>query len=638
MRKLVICVGVLLTVAVSCSDATQVNLIARTNVPFESGHELGVWASHSGESSTPVLTSKEPWGADGRVGNVVITPQGSRSSDPLSLRVTLGLRGKPAAACTDAAPADCIITRRRLAFVPKTRLTVPIVLYNECVGVACDENSTCAKGGACVSAAIEAGACATAAGCALAGDELPIDAGVPLTDTSAPSVPEAGPEPSEEAGPGPEDDAGTDTGTDAGIDTGTDAGVFPLGARLASGDAHNCLVQGGAIKCWGAGIALGLGDPAGRGDEANELGVNLPVTDLGPGRTVIDVVAAGFFTCARLDNSSLKCWGFNSTGQLGLGDLVNRGDQLLQMGANLPAVDLGQTVLGIALGERSACALLGDRSVKCWGQNTVGQLGLGDGLDRGGAPGQMGAALPSVNLGGRPVVQIASRFRHTCARFDDGTVKCWGENVQGQLGYGDTINRGTSPAQLGGALPVVDLGPGRTAVEVSVGNLFSCARLDNGGVKCWGGNGFGYLGQGDVLTRGDAPGQLGAALPQIDLGPGRTAVQICSGGFHSCARLDDASLKCWGRNGFGALGLGDSTNRGVGAGQMGASLPAIDLGPGRTAAEVRCGERHVCTRLDDGSVKCWGYNNAGQLGLGNTNPRGGLPGEMGAGLPVIPLF
>jgi alpha-tubulin suppressor-like RCC1 family protein len=130
---------------------------------------------------------------------------------------------------------------------------------------------------------------------------------------------------------------------------------------------------------------------------------------------------------------------------------------------------------------------------------------------------------------------------------------------------------------------------------------------------------------------------MGATLPAVNLGPGRTALQLTAGLAHTCARLDDGSLKCWGANFVGQLGLGDGQSRGDGPGKLGASLPPVDLGLGRTALQLTAGGGHTCARLDDGSVKCWGANGNGQLGLGDTQSRGDGPAEMGAALPAVQL-
>jgi E3 ubiquitin-protein ligase HERC3 len=374
------------------------------------------------------------------------------------------------------------------------------------------------------------------------------------------------------------------------------------------------------------------------------MGAALPAVDLGPG-AVREVVGGRFCSCARLETGQVKCWGLNVDGQLGLGDMLPRGDVPGSMGALLPNVDLGtgRTAVAIAmstsvgLGVARTCALLDNGTIKCWGATG---LGLGDAQARGSAPGQMGDNLPAVDLGpGRSALTLAMGVTHTCARLDNGQVKCWGGNPQGELGQGDTAARGSNPGEMGGNLPAVDLGPGRTAVSIwsGPGAQTTCASLDDGRLKCWGGNGSGVLGLGDTLARGDDPGEMGAALPAVDLGAGRTAVEVSIGSNHACARLDNGQVKCWGNNGQGQLGLGDTVTRGDNPGEMGSALPALDLGAGRTAVAIRAGITRTCARLDNRQVKCWGSNAAGTLGIGDTTQRGSGPNQMGDNLPVVRL-
>jgi alpha-tubulin suppressor-like RCC1 family protein len=130
---------------------------------------------------------------------------------------------------------------------------------------------------------------------------------------------------------------------------------------------------------------------------------------------------------------------------------------------------------------------------------------------------------------------------------------------------------------------------------------------------------------------------MGDNLPAVDVGTGRTASALTGGSYHSCAILDNGSVKCWGANWYGQLGLGDSSHRGVSGGEMGDNLPALDFGSGRTAVEMALGDSHSCAMLDNGATKCWGRNFAGQLGLGDTNSRGDAPNQMGDNLPAIDL-
>ena len=412
---------------------------------------------------------------------------------------------------------------------------------------------------------------------------------------------------------------------------------------ISVGGGQACALSfDGILKCWGIGGSLGLGDYISRGDLPNQMGDNLPAVDLGTGRTA-SLVTAGEASCALLDNGTVKCWGLNNSGQLGLGDTTDRGDQPGEMGDNLPAVDLGtgRTAMTIIAGPSGAmCAVLDNGTLKCWGWNLYGQLGLGDTTNRGDQPGEMGDNLPAVDLGtGRTARAVSVGYRSACALLDDGTVKCWGENDLGELGLGDTTNRGDQPGQMGDNLPVVDLGTGRTARAITVGDYHACALLDDGTVKCWGWNSDdGTLGLGDTINHGDQPGEMGDSLPTVDLGTGRTARALSAGVYQTCALLDNGTVKCWGYSTYhGALGLGDTDDRGDLPGQMGDNLPAVDLGTGRTARAVATRGYSACALLDDGTVKCWGANDVGELGLGDTVDRGDLPGQMGDNLPAVDL-
>ena len=189
----------------------------------------------------------------------------------------------------------------------------------------------------------------------------------------------------------------------------------------------------------------------------------------------------------------------------------------------------------LALGYNHACGLLDNGSVKCWGDYANGRLGNGATQDIGDDSGEMGDALPVSKLGtGRTATSISSGLPttspHTCAVLDDGSVKCWGYNQHGQLGIGNTTTMGdTFFGRMGDNLSAVDLGTGRTAVDVSVGDRFSCALLDNGDVKCWGRNSNGQLGIGNTTHMGDDANEMGDNLASVDLGTGRTAVGIATG-------------------------------------------------------------------------------------------------------------
>jgi len=194
---------------------------------------------------------------------------------------------------------------------------------------------------------------------------------------------------------------------------------------------------------------------------------------------------------------------------------------------------------------------------------------------------------------------------HSCGLLDNNTIKCWGLGSSGQLGYGATSTLGDGAGEMGDALATIDLGTGRTAKQIATGSSHSCAVLDNNTVKCWGLGTNGRLGYGTTTSLGRSSGQMGDALATIDLGTGRTATAISAGSAHTCAVLDNATVKCWGLNTDGQLGLGDTDDRGDDAGEMSDALVNVDLGTGRTAVAISAGSTHTCAILDNATVKCW---------------------------------
>ena len=202
----------------------------------------------------------------------------------------------------------------------------------------------------------------------------------------------------------------------------------------------------------------------------------------------------------------------------------------------------------LSSGGQHTCAILDDGTVSCWGANTYGQLGDGIENTRRNKPETRLVPTLTTSLGtGRTAVAISSGEYHTCAILDDGSVSCWGENTDGQLGDGTTTQRNT-PTQIS------SLGTGKTAVAISSGVYHTCAILDDGTVSCWGNNGDGQLGDGTTTQRG-TPTQTSS------LGTNRSAVALSSGGGHNCALLDNGTVSCWGRNLSGELGDGTQINR-----------------------------------------------------------------------------
>ena len=165
--------------------------------------------------------------------------------------------------------------------------------------------------------------------------------------------------------------------------------------------AYCALLDDASIKCWGYGSegALGLGDNNNRGNN-NDMGDALSAVSLGTGRTAVAVSGLSSGACAILDTGAVKCWGSNAHGMLGVGDTTARGATAASLGDSLPPVDLGtgRTARQLAGGSGFVCALLDNGLVKCWGDNSAGALGLGDLQPRGDRPGTLGDALPYAQL------------------------------------------------------------------------------------------------------------------------------------------------------------------------------------------------------------------------------------------------
>eukprot|EP01083_Nonionella_stella_P179010 634179_1 len=401
---------------------------------------------------------------------------------------------------------------------------------------------------------------------------------------------------------------------------------------------HNCAMHHTKIKCWGLNDEgqLGIGNMNNIGDDSGEMGVNLPPPiDLGSSFISAQIVAGSYHTCALSTANRAKCWGWNIYGQLGLGDASDRGDGPDEMGDNLPYVDLGSNfdIMHITAGSSTTCALSTANKTKCWGYNPYGQLGHGDTSNRGDGPNELGV---EINLGSNFIPkQIVAGAMHTCALSITNALKCFGKNNYGQLGYGDTNNRGDESGEMGDNLPIIQLGSGFEPIQVALGARHTCAISSDDRVRCWGLNDEGQLGVGHANNIGDEPGEMGDNLLDTDLD--FIPIQIEGGYWHTCALSAASTVKCWGYNFYGQLGYEDETNRGDLPGQMGDKLLLIDLGSNFIPAQIITGEEHTCASSTINTVKCFGRNGYGQLGKGHTTQIGDYTNEMGDNLLVIEL-
>ena len=232
-----------------------------------------------------------------------------------------------------------------------------------------------------------------------------------------------------------------------------------------------------------------------------------------------------------------------------------------------------------------------------------------------------------MDVGG-PVLHLDAGLSHTCVALIDGTVRCWGKGGAA-LGYGDGDTSSVGVEQTPAERGVVDVG-GR-AVQVAVGGAHTCALLDDGRVRCWGGPS--YLGHLAQFPVGD--NEPPSSAPTLDLGG--KATQIAAGSQHTCALLEDKTVRCWGLDSEGELGYGDGEN--VGDDETPAEKGPVDIGGPVT--QITVGLSHSCALLEDKSVRCWGDAAGGRLGYGNLENIGDdetpglLPNPVDVGGDVI---
>ncbi len=304
----------------------------------------------------------------------------------------------------------------------------------------------------------------------------------------------------------------------------------------------------------------------------------LPAADSGSGQLAsatasATAIAAGLgHTCALTSSGGVRCWGNNGRDQIGGGTTSNRLTPVAVSG-------LSSGVTAIAAGVRHSCALTNAGGVRCWGANIRGALGDGTTSRR---PRQV-VDVSGLSSG---VTAIAAGHDYSCAVTSSADVKCWGYNRWGQLGDGTTSDRST-PVDVSG------LSSGVTAI--SAGGTHSCAPMSSGGVKCWGRNNYGQLGDGTTST----------SLTPVDVSGLRGgATAIAAGSFHSCALRRSGGVKCWGLNSTGQLGDGTMSDRRtpvavVGLGRAKATLAIVSrsvaVTPARVAAvRLRCGSEARC--------------------------------------------
>ena len=410
---------------------------------------------------------------------------------------------------------------------------------------------------------------------------------------------------------------------------------------IAFGLQSGCAIGvSGNIKCWGDGSEgqLGLGNTQNIGDSADETGTDLSFVNLGTNASIDKIVMGEDHSCALFTNGSVKCWGESSV--LGLGYSTSNGgfgDGYLETGDTLPFLQFptGRHATMIEAGKSHTCAVMDNDDLICWGDNSKGQLGLGDTDHRGDATGEIGDNFEVTSVpNGRTIDSMALGWDHTCVVWDNYSVSCWGGNDHGQLGLDSTTDIGDNASEMGDNLDFLDL-PG-TASAITAGDGFTCAIVDDAGndrAFCWGLNDFGQLGIESTTNVGDGTGGSMSSISNADLM--KQVLSIDAGEDHVCAIVQYGSyrpVQCWGNGADGRLGYGSQDSRGTGPGStngMGSNLPYVRLTTSSThyaynVNDVEVGAGTTCVRVANGwnDVKCWGDNGIGQLGYGDTEDRG----------------
>ncbi|WP_419933934.1 hypothetical protein [Candidatus Palauibacter sp.] len=334
---------------------------------------------------------------------------------------------------------------------------------------------------------------------------------------------------------------------------------------------------------------------------------------------IVDGAMAWGVICVLTRRGTVRCFGDGDQSSIGYG----RGRLGLVRGPEAGDVPLGGRARALFGRSQSICALMEASEVRCWGSNLRGQIGYGVSFDVG--DNETPAEAGPVPVGGAVAGFGRGEFRG-CAVLEGGALRCWGENQAGQLGYGiavpdHVIGDDETPADIG------DVPVGGRVVQVTGGRLWTCALMETGAVRCWGINSDQWdpktrqTGQNYGLGYGRAHGfhspvgddETPAEVGDLPL-PGR-AVKLAGNGYHACALMEDGTVRCWGFNGFGALGHGLGDGHHIGDDETAADAVPLRF-PGRVA-DIVAGYFFTCALLEEGEVYCWGLPDRGTLGYGN---------------------
>ncbi len=332
---------------------------------------------------------------------------------------------------------------------------------------------------------------------------------------------------------------------------------------IAAGEASTCAItRSGAVKCWGDNGWGRLGN----GTSANS---SVPVGVMGLASGMSAVAVGLKHACALTSGGGVKCWGS-----------LNRDDTNNARTTPVDAYGVTSGIRAIAAGYYHTCALTGGGGAKCWGSNDSGLLGNGT---------TTASSIPVDVVGlTSEVTAIAAGRQHTCVLTSRGSMKCWGDNYTAQLGDGTPPWQprpdGTYPRSL---VPVDVLGV-TDATGIAVGGDHTCARTSDGGAACWGGNGSGQLGDGTRLASGSP-----VVVTGLSSGVSTIAAGVSS--EHTCGLMTSGGVKCWGNNDYGQLGNGKTADSSVPVDVDFTIRPTIGLRSSKPAGTIAAGRTLTLT-------------------------------------------
>jgi len=298
----------------------------------------------------------------------------------------------------------------------------------------------------------------------------------------------------------------------------------------------------------------------------------------------------------------VRCWGANNNNQL----LPAQPDGDIALPSPAVAIDAG--------GEHT-CALLATGAATCWGNNTLGQLGFGNRLPFSTGPLPLIAGLDTVR-------EIRAGAGHTCAVLANNDLNCWGNPNNGELGHGNEA--------VADAPPFLEVNVGVGVASVGLGSGSTCVVTTTGSVRCWGNNRAGILGYGHTTDIGatESPNQASNIVldtttgqllgGDVNLGPGVVdQVEVDTGSGYACARLG-SRLRCWGDGNDGSTGYGNEND--IGDDELPISAGDVPFGGSRTIVAMADGGR--CVVFSDKTITCWGRDAQGELGYPALFPLG----------------